>query len=84
MAQRIEPRHFTVYHDPVPGVTSPEVQAAILAFQASFLPGFLLGFGCVIAAWAGDWPRLTARFVMELAVGSGAGRELLSRLHFSR
>jgi len=61
---RIEPRHFTVYHDPVPGVTSPEVQAAILAFQASFLPGFMLGFACVIVAWAGDWPRLPERFVL--------------------
>lgn len=62
---RIEPRHFSDYHPLVWGVTSPVVQAAILAFFASIGPGWMLGLGCVVAGWIGDRPRISNRFVMR-------------------
>lgn len=62
---RIEPRHFTEYHPLVWGVTSPALQAAVLAFFASIGPGLMLGLGCVVAGWIGNRPRIPDRFVMR-------------------
>ena len=62
---RIEPRHFADYHPIVWGVTSPALQAAILAFFASIGPGFMLGIACVVAGWIGSRPRIPDSFVMR-------------------
>jgi cytochrome bd-type quinol oxidase subunit 1 len=62
---RIEPRHFADYHPLVWGVTSPALQAAILAFCASIGPGFMLGIACVLAGWIGSRPRISNRFVIR-------------------
>jgi len=60
---RIEPRHFTEYHPSIPGIDSPLLQAAIIAFSASFAPGLALGIACTLAAWAGTWPQLSRRYI---------------------
>jgi hypothetical protein len=80
---RIEPRHFTDYHPIVLGVTSPALQAAILAFFASIGPGFLLGIACVVAGWMGSRPRIPDHFVMRgvlVVIGCGEIASLLSGL----
>ncbi|MDF1756199.1 MAG: hypothetical protein P1U89_25655 [Verrucomicrobiales bacterium] len=55
---RIAPEHFTVYHDSVFGIESPEVTAAILALGASVSPGLTLGMACVFVARWGRRPKV--------------------------
>jgi hypothetical protein len=76
----IEPRHFTDYHPLAWGVTSPALQAAILAFFASIGPGFMLGIACVVAGWIGDRPRIPERFVMRGVLAVIACAEIASLL----
>ena len=77
---RIEPRHFTGYHPLVWGVTSPALQAAILAFFASIGPGLMLGIACVVTGWIGDRPRISNRFVMRGVLTVIACAEIVSLL----
>jgi hypothetical protein len=62
---RLEPRHFTHYHQPVAGITSAADLAVIHALLASVGPGLLLGLGCLLASTAGRWPRLGRRFILR-------------------
>ena len=77
---RIEPRHFIQYHEQIPGIVSPALQAAILAFFASIGPGFMLGLACVVAGWIGSRPRIPDRFVMRGVLVVIACAELASLL----
>ena len=75
---RIEPRHFTEYHEPLWGLESPALLAAAHASLASIGPGCLLGVACLLAGWFGSYPRIPDRSVMKgvwLVIG---GAELVS------
>jgi hypothetical protein len=61
---RLCPEHFTVYHPAVPGVTSPALQAAVLAFFASIAPGMALGFSTAVICRAGNYPKLGLRYAL--------------------
>ena len=53
---RVAPEHFTVWHPAIPGVQSPALQAAILAFLASLAPGLAFGIGLAFASQEGPAP----------------------------
>jgi hypothetical protein len=55
---RISPEHFTVYHDPLWGITDLTLLAFAWAFRASIGPGLVLGLAALFLARAGDRPKL--------------------------
>jgi len=56
---RIEPEHFTVYHDPRLGLKDPYRLALAYGFGASIGPGLLLGFACATVGRVGDkYPKI--------------------------
>jgi hypothetical protein len=61
---RIEPAHFTIYHPAVPGVESPALQAAVLAFMASLWPGLALGISLALVCRAGSYPKVGVVYVL--------------------
>lgn len=74
----LSPEHFTVWHPPVPGVTSPRLQAAILAFNAAFLPGMAFGLVLAMAAVEGPWRPLPVRDALWRAVAAVGVTEVVS------
>lgn len=56
---RICPEHFTLYHEPMWGLSDPAQLAAAWAFNASFSPGLALGLACAFVARNGTWPKIS-------------------------
>lgn len=75
---RIAPEHFTVYHRPLWGIQNHTLLAATWGFLGSLAPGLLLGLGCLMAARAGGWPKLSARIVLRGVALVLAATELCS------
>lgn len=62
---RMNPEHFTLYHDPMWGLRSPRQIALGYAFRGLWYPGVILGMACTLAARADSMPRLNRRFVLK-------------------
>ena len=61
---RIAPEHFTVYHEPLWGITDPPLLAAAYAFCAAPLPALALGCVAAFIAHAGTRPPLRPKHVI--------------------
>ncbi len=74
----IAPEHFTVGHPPVPGVSDPRLQAAILAANASFLPGMAFGLLLAMAAVEGPWRPVAVRTALRRALAAVITTEIVA------
>ena len=72
------PEHFTVGHPAVPGVSSPPLQAAILAFVAALPPGLAFGTVLGLAANEGPWPTVSDRTALGRVLLTVALTELVA------
>lgn len=66
---RLNPEHFTLYHEPMWGLRRPQTIALGYAFRGLWYPGLILGMACTLAARADSMPRLSARFVLKCVMG---------------
>jgi hypothetical protein len=63
---RISPEHFTVYHDPLWGITDLTLLAVAWAFRASVGPGLGLGLVALFVARTGDRPKVAPARLLKV------------------
>lgn len=77
---RIAPEHFTVFHEPLWGISNPRWLAVAYAFKASFAPGLILGMACAFAARHGSWPQSGYRIIFTGSIIVIGCTELVSAI----
>ena len=75
---RIEPEHFTVYHEPLWSITNPTLLAAAYALLASALPGLILGIACFAVGRLGAWPKVRTKTILIGAAAVILATELVA------
>ena len=66
---RIAAEHFTVYHEPLWGITDPIRLAAAYGFSAGLVPGLVLGLACAVVGLHGERRPLRVTTIFTGAVG---------------
>lgn len=75
VSARLCPEYFTVFHNPIPGVTDPTLLGVAWGFLGAWWGGAALGYAAGIAATAGTHPPLPVRELVRpmLVLVAGVG-----------
>ncbi|WP_367870852.1 hypothetical protein [Luteolibacter sp. Populi] len=63
---RISPEHFTLYHEPLWGITNLTLLAAAWAFRASVGPGLVLGLAALFLGRSGTRPKIAPGTMLKI------------------
>ena len=61
VSARLCPEYFTVFHNPIPGLTDPTLVGMVWGFVGSCWGGAIMGYAAGLAATLGPRPPLTVR-----------------------
>ena len=65
VSSRLCPEYFTIFHNPIPGLTDPNLVGIAWGFLGSWWGGAILGYSAGLTATLGDKPCLQLRNIVK-------------------